>query len=462
MLIQNHSGDQTHGAAIKRLLSHCQRADLMVSYIKSSGTKFLGESLKACLGRAEGRVRILCTLEMEISHPEALKHLVELGAEVRVYDNKRGNYHPKLWIFSDEEGAQCVVGSANMSESAMSRNVEVSALLQKGGDDISSAKGIFESYWNSEHSIVATPEFLDVVIDARARRSKTIRAIQRKEWKRPPADALATLEEYIASWIQIGIGRTTSEGKGRLWRGWYIIPDQGHVDDALISRLHRICKVIGDRSLDISANSPDPRLPKILEISAEKLVGKKDKMPKRDLFVRQEKNYMVSFNLARHGTNKSGRPDKNMLRLTEAGAAFARAATVAARKAVYTKEIQSYVYNGLEIFNFVEELLGNVDYITLDEFNYFVCHAYSHREMAAMVKLMQLYRALSEEDKGSLHDAYNRLFDAHLAGTGKSVQGNYEKKVRHTLSVFGWCADMALVTEKNERGHTVDMTLKRV
>lgn len=447
MLIQNYNSEQTHGDTIKHLLSQCEGADLMVSYIKFSGAKFLESSMKDCLTRG-GKVRILCTLDMEISQPEAIKRLITLGVKIKTYSSLRGNYHPKMWIFSDSKGGKCLVGSANMSESAMLKNVEISSLLQGDEKNIASAKEIFKIHWNSKEAVDATDERLDEFIAARKEREKAIRAIQRQEKTPLQKTNFAMVEKYITSWIEIGANTTASSGE-RLWRGWYIIPDQGYVDDDLMHRLHLICAAIGSHSLDISKKSSDPRLDEIYQIVAKKLGGKKDKMSLRDLFIRQEKNYLIKFGFAYHLPSKNGKPDKSRLRLTAAGRDFAAAKTNAKRKEIYSREIQAYMHNGLETFNFVEELLSNVDYITFIEFNYFVCHAYSDKEMAVIIQLINAYRALSEGEKQSVLETYIRLFNKHLEPTAKGVRGNYEKKVRHTMSVFGWCTGMAL-TERTE------------
>ena len=446
MLIHNHSldGGENHGALIKRLLAESDSADLMVSYVKSTGADFLTTALENI------QLRLLCAREMDITDPQALIGLANTGAEIKIYECVRGNFHPKMWLFySGGKPHACVVGSANMSAGAFLHNVEVGALF--GADHIKTleqAQQMFNFFWGKREALPVAREYLEEWSILKQRRAQTINEFRKLQAQHASEYVVNILEEnplkeYVGRWMHINVAEETPTGtvRGKLWRGWYIIPDQGMIDGGLMNRLHRICQIIhsaGGR-IDMSSESSSPQLQEICGIVKSKLQRDSHRTPLRNLFVRQEKNYLEKFGFVVHPPKADGKPDSKTLQITTMGKAFAEAETAGKQKKVYTEAMDSYAYNGLPLLLFVKQLLAITDYVTNEEFGLFANHAYSLSELDIVASLTLQYRALQDGSKEQFNAWYSDLFKQILEPTNKNVRGNYDKSVRHTLSALGWC-----------------------
>ena len=446
MLIHNHSldGGENHGALIKRLLAESDSADLMVSYVKSTGADFLEPSL------AGTKLRVLCARDMGITDPLALVGLADMGAQIKIYECVRGNFHPKMWLFnSGGKPTACVVGSANMSAGAFLHNVEVGALFNADHQDIlKQARQTFDLFWLNREALAVERGYLEEWNHQKQKREESINKI--RNMQKPGASPQAgheALKTYISSWIDIGVHEKTLPAKirGNLWRGWYIVPDQIIIDDKTINHLRRVCRIIASVDyLDFSSESANPQMGEICEIVREKLQGKKNKMETRALFVRQEKNYLVKFGFVEEiGDNKT-----KTLSATTSGKLFAEAETLAQQKKLYTEAIDSHIYNGLPLLSFLRGVLAMTGHLTDEEFSLFANHAYSPDELDTIISLTLQYRALPKEGKDELREWYSGLFEEKLEPTGKGVRTNYNKKVRYTLSALGWCEGLRYHNKK--------------
>ncbi len=446
MLITNNTAaGHDHLSAITDCFEKAEKADLVVAYVQQTGVNLLQSPL-ARIGRA---VRLICSLDMDVTDPAAIKNLMAMGVKVKVYRMDRGTMHAKLWLFKEAHGHwQCIVGSANLSAGGLRNNVEASARLieSENPDALAMARRIFGFLWNSDGCDELTDRDIDTWISSRRERRKMIsriRQIQSKA-KQPSTGAqVKVLREFVKGWIDIGVHeKTTGSGvTGKMWRGWYIIPDQGYVDDALMNRLHGICQIMhraDGGAIDIS-QPVKPPLDAILKITEEKLLRSKRKMPLRSLFVRQEKNYLTHFEFARHPVKPGGKPDKKILALTEYGAQFARAGNVREQKQIYTAAMQQYVYNGLPLLEFTHGLLREIDKINLTEFSFFANHAYAIGEVGNIAALIQMYRNLPRERKILFKKEMDDYFKVKLEPSAKNVRGNYDKSAKHTMSALGWC-----------------------
>lgn len=439
MLIHNHRPDgENHGALIRRLLAQSDAVDLMVSYVKSAGAGLLRDAL------AKTKLRLLCARDMDITDPSALVALAETGANIKIYESSRGNFHPKMWLFYAKGKAYaCVIGSANMSAGALLHNVEVGAFFDGGHPDmLKQARGAFDYFWGREEAHIAEAAYLQEWMRYKESRQRAANEIRKLQASLPRQES-ETLKKYVESWIDIGVDAKTSGGavRGNLWRGWYVIPDQGYIDNNCINCLHRICRIIADAdTVDISTRSTSPVLAQILNIVRERLQGIKKKMTPRKLFIRREKNYLEKFGFAEHPPRATGKPNRELLRLTDAGKRFATENKQAGQKRIYTESMDSYIYNGLALLPSIKSALGATGHLTNEEFGLFVNHAYTAGDLDLAISLTLQYRALPEDGKAQFREWYSDLFARQLESAGgKNVRGNYDKKIKHTLSALGWC-----------------------
>ncbi len=438
--------------AIGDQLEKARRVALVVSYVQRSGVA----ALKKRMAEIGGNIRLVCSFDMEITDPLAIKQLMDMGATVKIYQAQRGTLHAKLWLFKNVEGYwNCIVGSANLSAHALHDNVEAGVLIagKDNREAVGEALKIFDFLWNGDNCRELTNEDIETWIQERDKREKI-----KLRSPRPlsPDEGMVVLEDFVKSWIDIGVdapaGGEKTGIRGRLWRGWYIIPDQGYIDDELMDRLHGICKIISSEEtiMDISSGSKDGRFGGILEIVEGKLIRPKRKMDSRQLFVRQEKNYLIRLGFAVHPEKSNGKPDRNVLRLTEHGKRFSLAAKINEKKKNYTEAMREYLYNGLPLLQFTYGLLKRTRSVSFTEFSFFASHAYSLDELDSIAGLVHIYRNLPPESRKRFEVDVDAYFHEKLEPTATNVRGNYDKKVKHTMSALGWCAGLQFDSAEKE------------
>lgn len=129
------------------------------------------------------------------------------------------------------------------------------------------------------------------------------------------------------------------------------------------------------------------------------------------------------------------------------GEAIGQCSDLESVKILYTQYFLNYLFNGLAIVPFTKKLLQALEYLDMNEFHYFVVHAYHDDDLETIVRLIDLYRSLS--NKGEFHDKFRNYFEQIKGPIASNVYGNYTKKNRHTVSAIGWCAGFNLSTDSS-------------
>ncbi|MGI9249854.1 MAG: phospholipase D-like domain-containing protein [Pseudohongiellaceae bacterium] len=443
MLISTSPGHQ-HRDHLVEQLENAVRAELAVAYVQQSGVRTLGPLLARLCKEGEG-VRMICSFDMGITDPEAIGALKSLGVDVRVYKADRGSFHPKVWLFGGaDEVWYALVGSANFSASAMYNNVEAS-ILSQDDETVQQAKAFFKRLWNDEQRCHSVSDVeLKQWAENRQRRQAVARQVMSAIEKHDDSESIQVLEEFVTNWIDIGV-HASVQGAGKVvgkeWRGWYIIPDQGLVDDELMGRLIAICRIIAEKAdnhLDISKNAPmnaGTALNEILKITSGVLKRPERKMSDRDLFIRREKNYLIKLGLAIT-------PNKTTLSLTQYGLEISDKNTTNTKR-IYTDAIANYVYNGLNLLAFTRRLLEQVQQLDFVEFSFFARHAWTLEEVDVVSSMIRMYRRLGETERDNFVAKMDAYFEKELGPTGNGVKMNYDKSARHTMSVLGWCEGLS-------------------
>lgn len=111
-------------------LSKCSEFMISVAFITSSGVVPLLETLKS-LERKGVQGKILTTDYLTFSEPKALKKLLEFSnIKIKVYS--KDNFHTKGYIFKHNDYYKLIVGSSNLTQTALTKNkewnIEVSSL----------------------------------------------------------------------------------------------------------------------------------------------------------------------------------------------------------------------------------------------------------------------------------------------------------------------------------------------
>jgi len=85
-----------------------------------------------------GKIQLYAGMDFGLTEGDALKELIAGGARIGVVRNVQlgppkiaGVFHPKVWLWKMDDQAQALIGSANLSESAVNdKNTEVCVLLE--------------------------------------------------------------------------------------------------------------------------------------------------------------------------------------------------------------------------------------------------------------------------------------------------------------------------------------------
>ncbi len=139
-------------SALKNEMRTCERFDLSVAFITSSGVQALVQILNT-LREENVPGRILTTTYLNFSEPDALRKLGEYpNIETRIY---QGNMHAKGYFFKQGEINTVIIGSANITQSALTSNKEWNVLFHSfdDGDVLQAARSEFDALWNAPETI---------------------------------------------------------------------------------------------------------------------------------------------------------------------------------------------------------------------------------------------------------------------------------------------------------------------
>lgn len=177
------TGTKVH-AVIEEELKHSECFAISVAFVTMGGIALLKQTL-AELAAKKIPGRILTTDYLRFSDPRALRQLAALpNLDVRLYRTGAGTgFHTKGYIFQSGELCRVIVGSSNLTMTALTTNREWNARVvsKTTGEFASHLMGEFETLWASS---AARP--LAEVIDQYEREYHAVSVAQReamKTWK---------------------------------------------------------------------------------------------------------------------------------------------------------------------------------------------------------------------------------------------------------------------------------------
>ena len=133
-------------------LLSCQEFCISVAFITKSGITPLLQTLKELEARGVPG-RILTTDYLNFSDPEALEKLASLkNLEVRMYFSEDEGFHTKGYIFRDKNLYRILVGSSNLTMSALTTNREWNTKIVSTdrGEYAEDILAEFQELWFSE------------------------------------------------------------------------------------------------------------------------------------------------------------------------------------------------------------------------------------------------------------------------------------------------------------------------
>ena len=147
-------------SVIKEQLSTCSSFDFCVAFVADGGLQILVEAFQELKQRGI-KGRLLTSTYLNFNSPDAFRKLLEYdNIEVRVF---QGNLHAKGYIFDKGETSTVIVGSSNMTQTALTCNKEWNVLYQTVENSrlLGELGGEFDSLWNDTSTIALSREWIE-------------------------------------------------------------------------------------------------------------------------------------------------------------------------------------------------------------------------------------------------------------------------------------------------------------
>ncbi|ADH98263.1 DUF3427 domain-containing protein [Salisediminibacterium selenitireducens] len=140
----------------------CNSFYFSVAFVNFSGLQLLLDPLKEAQDRGI-KGRILTSTYLNFTDPKALQKMKEfdhLDLKVFVTDKEVG-FHTKVYIFEYDDYDKVIIGSSNLTQSALKSNIEwnVEIISKQDGAFIENVRREFDRLWND--SFVADQKLLD-------------------------------------------------------------------------------------------------------------------------------------------------------------------------------------------------------------------------------------------------------------------------------------------------------------
>lgn len=208
--------------SIEEELQRCEEFCISVAFITKSGITPLLQTLKD-LEQKNIPGKILTTNYLMFSEPEALEKLAGLkNIELKMFvaSSETGGFHTKGYIFREEEIYRIIIGSSNMTLSAITRNKEWNTKIVSTelGELTQAVLQEFDELWQDEHTL-AFEDFIDSY-----RQEYLNEKIIRKQKQQAVSEQVVELENYRLkpNKMQVAFVKNVMEMRGQ------------HIDRALL------------------------------------------------------------------------------------------------------------------------------------------------------------------------------------------------------------------------------------
>ncbi len=164
-IYNNNKCGQKVFSAIEDELLRCDSFSISVAFITRGGITPLLQTLQE-LERRGVQGRILTTDYLTFSDPKALDTIASLSnIELRMFQTERaGNgFHTKGYIFQTSGEYRFIIGSSNLTQDALTRNMEWNTKLvsTKQGEMANAVLAEFEKLWNATEYTRPYEEFIE-------------------------------------------------------------------------------------------------------------------------------------------------------------------------------------------------------------------------------------------------------------------------------------------------------------
>lgn len=145
---------------LKRELLQCESFDLCVAFVAESGLQPLVQILKELKTRGVPG-RILTSTYLNFNKPQVFRKLLEYdNIETRVY---QGNLHAKGYVFEFDGTATVIVGSSNLTQTALTCSKEWNVLFKshEHGEMFQDIRNEFDALWSHKDTAILDTEWID-------------------------------------------------------------------------------------------------------------------------------------------------------------------------------------------------------------------------------------------------------------------------------------------------------------
>lgn len=148
-----------------------------------------------------GTVRATVGIAFNHTHPDAIEWLGDIGADIRVFKDDAGLFHPKIYLFRDRQRYTFFIGSSNLTYGGFYTNCEANCLIEgtasgETAKDIASLEKTLAKWRTPVFSFKPTRRWLN---GYRQRYKATARKQRRQGIRTPP---IAEEEISTASWLR--------------------------------------------------------------------------------------------------------------------------------------------------------------------------------------------------------------------------------------------------------------------
>lgn len=154
LLVNDYKKEKKILSSLQYELETCEAFDFSVAFINNEGLASIKQTLDELAQYSEEhpdkavKGRILTTNYLNFTQPSALRELMQFrNIEVRAYT--KGGFHPKGYIFKQSNYYSMIIGSANLTASALTMNQEwsVKFLSCADGQLVYTVREEFEQVW---------------------------------------------------------------------------------------------------------------------------------------------------------------------------------------------------------------------------------------------------------------------------------------------------------------------------
>ena len=147
---------------LKNELLNCKKFYFIVSFIRYSGLQILLSTLDE-LEKKGIKGEIITSVYLNITDSKSLRKLLSYkNIKVKIYNNSSESFHTKAYLFEKNKYHTCIIGSSNISQSALYSAEEWNVKLTESNFFEIYKKSIsqFKNLWNSDKAIELSEDFI--------------------------------------------------------------------------------------------------------------------------------------------------------------------------------------------------------------------------------------------------------------------------------------------------------------